>query len=135
MHYILDTDWALNAIARRRGAGAALRYVYPAGVAVSYVTVGEVYEGAFAFPNHEAHLERFHRFLSSFQLIGLDDEIMHAFAQLRASLRRRGVRLPDFDLVIAATALSYNLTLLTFNRQHFARIPDLRLYEPHPDPG
>jgi predicted nucleic acid-binding protein len=34
----------------------------------------------------------------------------------------------DFDLVIAATALHYDLTLLTFNRRHFERIPDLRLY-------
>jgi predicted nucleic acid-binding protein len=36
----------------------------------------------------------------------------------------------DLDLLIAATALAYDLTLLTFNRRHFQRIPNLRLYSP-----
>ena len=34
----------------------------------------------------------------------------------------------NVDLLIAATALVHDLTLLTFNRRHFERIPDLRLY-------
>jgi tRNA(fMet)-specific endonuclease VapC len=31
------------------------------------------------------------------------------------------------DLIIAATALQYNLTLLTNNRRHFDRIENLRI--------
>jgi predicted nucleic acid-binding protein len=37
--------------------------------------------------------------------------------------------IPYLDLLIAATALAYDLTLLTRNRRHFQRIPDLKLYE------
>jgi predicted nucleic acid-binding protein len=54
---------------------------------------------------------------------------MERFASLRASLRRRGELIPDFDIVIAATALVYDLTLLTYNLRHFSRIPDLRIHQ------
>ena len=33
----------------------------------------------------------------------------------------------DFDLLIAAMALQYDLTLLTNNRRHFERIDGLRI--------
>lgn len=36
----------------------------------------------------------------------------------------------DFEILITATAMEYDLTLLTFNRCHFQRIPDLKLYQP-----
>ena len=63
-------------------------------------------------------------------LLGWNDGIAARFAEVRADLRRRGERLPDFDLVIAATALHHGLTVLTFNRRHFGRIPDPKLYSP-----
>jgi len=34
----------------------------------------------------------------------------------------------DFDILIAATALHHDLTLVTRNRRHFERIPNLALY-------
>jgi predicted nucleic acid-binding protein len=36
----------------------------------------------------------------------------------------------DFDILIAAAATEHGLTLLTFNRRHVQRIPDLKLFEP-----
>jgi predicted nucleic acid-binding protein len=38
--------------------------------------------------------------------------------------------LPNFDILIAATALHHDLRLLSFNRQHFERVPGLRIYQP-----
>ena len=55
---------------------------------------------------------------------------MEIFARIRAALRRRGQMISDFDILIASTALQYELTLLTRNTRHFARIPNLRLYLP-----
>lgn len=34
----------------------------------------------------------------------------------------------DPDILIAATALYHDLTLVTRNQAHFQRIPDLKLY-------
>ena len=49
------------------------------------------------------------------------------FGRERGRLRADGMLIGDSDLWIAATALQYNLTLLTNNRRHFERIDGLRL--------
>ena len=55
---------------------------------------------------------------------------MERFAEIRALLRRRGEIISDFDIIIGATALHYDLTVLTFNLRHLQRIPELRVYQP-----
>ena len=35
----------------------------------------------------------------------------------------------DMDILIAATAIAHDLTMLTRNRRHFERVPGLRLYD------
>ena len=47
MSYLLDTDWAIDALAGKRNAAATLSELFADGVAMSWVTVGEIYEGAF----------------------------------------------------------------------------------------
>jgi predicted nucleic acid-binding protein len=130
MPYLVDADWAIQALANRAPAPETLRRLAPDGLAISWVTVGEVYEGAFGFPDPEAHLAVFRRFLQPFRLIGLDDPLMARFAELRALLRRRGQLLPDVDLLVGATALEHNLSVLTFNVRHLSRIPGLRIFQP-----
>ena len=98
------------------------------GLAVSIVAVAEVYEGAFRTPHPEATLAAFREFLGDYAHLPLTDPIIERFARLRAALRRQGQLIPDMDLFIAATALEAELTLVTRNVRHFARIPDLTLY-------
>jgi tRNA(fMet)-specific endonuclease VapC len=44
-----------------------------------------------------------------------------------ASLQRRGFKVSAHDLIIAATAISLDYTLITANRRDFERIEGLRL--------
>lgn len=92
------------------------------------MTVAEVYEEAFTYANPEAHLHAFRQFVSNFQLLNLTLPIIERFAEIRAYLGRRGELISDFDIMLGATALSYDLTVLTDNKRHFKRIPDLKLY-------
>jgi predicted nucleic acid-binding protein len=46
---------------------------------------------------------------------------------IKSDLESRGTPLDDFDLVIAATALAFNLTLVTNNEKHLQRVHGLRL--------
>jgi predicted nucleic acid-binding protein len=94
------------------------------------VTVGEIYEGAFNSPNPGARLDTFRRFLAHYRILNLNDPIMERFAEIRAFLRRHGQIISDFDIIIGATALHYDLTVLTFNLRHLQRIPNLRVYQP-----
>jgi predicted nucleic acid-binding protein len=34
----------------------------------------------------------------------------------------------DFDILLGATALHYDFIVLTYNKEHFERIPDLKIY-------
>ena len=49
------------------------------------------------------------------------------YAQVKAQLRRQGQLLDDFDLLIGATALAHQLTLITNNTKHFAHFAGIRL--------
>jgi predicted nucleic acid-binding protein len=137
MPYLIDADWIINALAQRRQADTILAQLVPDGIAVSIVTVGEIYERAYDLPDPDARLALFRGFLAPFQHLGLDEHIIERFAQTRSYLRHRGEIIADFDIIVAATALHHDLTLLTFNLRHFQRIPDLRIYPlpPSPSPG
>lgn len=54
--------------------------------------------------------------------------VMQHFARIRGDLRRQGLLIGDLDLLIAATAIHYDLTLITRNLTHFQRAPDLKLH-------
>lgn len=47
MPYLLDADWAIEALAGRRNADKILANLLDEGVVICWVTVGEMYEGAF----------------------------------------------------------------------------------------
>ncbi len=71
------------------------------------------------------------RFLQGYTLLPLTTTIMERFAIVRGQLPR-AVRqqVGDMDLLIAATALTHDLTLVTRNLRDFALIPGLSLYRP-----
>jgi tRNA(fMet)-specific endonuclease VapC len=54
-------------------------------------------------------------------------EVSEAFGQLKATLEKRGARLDDFDLAIAAHAVALDATLVTANLRHLARIDGLEI--------
>lgn len=127
MTYLIDSDWIIDALADRAEARETLDRLAPAGLAVSVVSLGEIYEGAFTSSNPSSTLSSFRDFLSPYPVIGLDDPIMEDFAQTRARLRALGQVIPDFDLLIAATALHRDFDLLSRNLKHFRRVPELRV--------
>ncbi len=59
--------------------------------------------------------------------IGLTEEIVQRTIQLRKSYHK--IKLPD--LIIVATALEYNLELITHNLDDFKNIIGVKLIDPH----
>ena len=57
----------------------------------------------------------------------IDRETGRLFGRERRRLDEIGQPLGPLDLMIAATALRHDLTLLTNNRRHFERIDGLRI--------
>lgn len=58
-------------------------------------------------------------------ILPLTDQVVDRAATLYGHLHRQGALLPDADLLIAATALEAQRTLVTNNLAHFQRIPNL----------
>ena len=55
------------------------------------------------------------------------EDIGKKFSELRAKLRKEGNLIDNFDLLIASTAISHDLELLSNNVRHFQRIENLKL--------
>ena len=130
MRYLVDSDWIIDALVGIPVALDTLARLSSDGLAVSIVTIGEVLEGAYLLPDPTPDLDAFRRFLNGFTVLPLTEPIMEEIARHRAILRRQGMLIPDLDLLIGATALSFELTLLTRNLRHFARLSDLEIYRP-----
>src|SRR5215212_4130136 len=129
-HAVAHLGRSIDAFVGVPAAVSLLARLRTEGLAVSIISYGELFEGALGAPDPAAELARFRRFLARLALLELDDAVMERFARLRTELRRRGQLIPDLDLLIAATAMHHDLTLLTRNVRHFHRIPQLRLHQP-----
>jgi tRNA(fMet)-specific endonuclease VapC len=130
MAYLLDSDWVIHALAGRSRALSALERLSSRHIGVSVITLAEVYQQAFESTNPDAYLATYRGFIAPFRVIPVTEPIAVRFAEIRALLTRRGELISDFDMLIGATALRYNLIVLTFNLRHLSRIPDLALYQP-----
>ena len=66
-------------------------------------------------------------FLAPFASLPFDDSCADTYGRVRAQLERAGTPIGPNDLMIAAIAVTHNLTLVTHNTREFERIPGLSL--------
>ena len=130
MSYLVDNDWVVDWLAGRHKAIQLLTGLVRESLAISLVTYGEIYEGIYYGRNPEESARVFQQFLRGVTVLPLTRPIMRRFARIRGELRRQGQLIGDPDILIAATAIHHNLTLLTRNLSDFQRITDLKVYAP-----
>lgn len=124
---VLDTD-AVSDLMRPHPSPSLvvqLGGVSPAEQATTAITVGELAYGAHRVDRPELY-QRAMRLLSGTRVLAFDDDAAQHYGRIRSDLERRGTRLADPDLRIAATALAHQATLITGNTRHFQRVPGLR---------
>lgn len=129
MTYLVDSDLITSGLNGVSVAVDLLDRLADDGLAVSTVSIGEIFEGAYGAPEPDTHLASARRFLSGFRVLAVSLPVAETFARIRFMLRRQGNTIPDLDLLIAATAVTHELTLVTRNHRHFARLPELRLLD------
>jgi tRNA(fMet)-specific endonuclease VapC len=131
IRYLIDIDWVIDVL---HGYGAALQTLIdlaPQGLAVSFISYGEPYEGAYYARNPQTELAGLAAFLQGKDLLPLTVAIMDRFAIVRGQLTPHQRRqIGDMDLLIAATALTHDLTLVTRNFADFQLVPGLSIYSP-----
>jgi predicted nucleic acid-binding protein len=71
-------------------------------------------------------LSKYKKIFEACEVIGISESIINKTIAIRKSKK---IKLPD--AIIAATAISLNLTLITHNLSDFDRIPNLKILDLH----
>lgn len=96
--------------------GRALRVDrLPDRSAVSVVTIGELHAGVLAAKDVETRARRLATLdlLAEISVVSIDEDVAVAWARLRALLAEKGRRVNVNDAWIAATAMTYQLPVVT----------------------
>ena len=128
--YLFDTD-SLSEPFKKHPLPAFLSWLATIPVEIQFtsaVVVGELYSGAHRQRAAERHFTIIdERILPYVTVIPYDTAVARVFGRLDAELQDAGTPIAVPDLQIAATALHYDLELVTENIRHFERVPGLRL--------
>ncbi len=128
MTKVLDTDVCVHLI--RKSNDAVLRRLRehdPGDLALSAVTVGELFFGAYRSIRVAEALRLLDRFIEPFQVLPFDVTSAGIYGEIRSELARRGETIGSNDLLIAATARAHDCIVVTHNTREFGRVPHLRL--------
>jgi len=125
--YLIDTDRIIDFLKGDEETVEKLTSLLDRGLAVSVISLAELYEGVYGSDNPERRMKGLNDFLASVNVLKINNEISRVFGKKRAALRKEGKLIDNFDLLIAVTCLHYDLTLITNNTQHFEKIEELNI--------
>jgi len=126
--YLLDTDTAIEVLrGRNRPVIERLAASPREDIALSVVTVAELFFGAHRSRNVSGNLELCRGFCGSFEILPLTMTAAELSAGIRASLETGGQRIGPHDVLIAGIALADNRVLVTHNSREFGRVLDLEI--------
>ena len=126
MKYLIDTDWIIDHLNGIESVTKKLEKFSISGICTSVISVAELYEGVYGSKNYEASLDALETFLEGITVLSIDQGVCKIFGRERNKLRKQGLTIGDFDLLIASICLRYNLILLTNNKKHFEKIDSLK---------
>lgn len=125
--FLLDTDTIIYSLKGNPRVMDAFARHADAPKAISVITYGELIFGARRSARVHENLAKVHRIREVFPVIEVSSAIMEGFGELKADLQSRGVSVPDLDLMIGATALTFGYRVVTNNARHFSLIPGLEV--------
>ncbi|HAQ61047.1 TPA: VapC toxin family PIN domain ribonuclease [Candidatus Delongbacteria bacterium] len=126
MGYLIDTNTIIYSIKNNIKVNERFKEYLHVPKALSMITYAELYYGAkkSAFP--EKNLAIVRKTAEFFPVIEITRPVIETFADIKVYLSKKGLIVSDFDIIIGATALTMNYTLVT-NDAHFERIPGLNI--------
>lgn len=95
---------------------------------ISAITAIELLYGAYNAPEQyrEQELSKARLLIDYYTIVGVDD-IPEFFCSEKCRLEKIGNIIEDFDLMIGATGVIGDLTVVTHNAKHFSRIEGIKL--------
>ena len=126
--YLLDTN---ACIAVLNGSSpplvARLQQHNPVDILLCSVVKAELIYGAYHSSQAADNLRLLDRFFEPFTSLPFDDDCGDAYGRIRSDLARIGTPIGPNDLLIAATAVANDVTLVTANSREFGRVAGLSI--------
>jgi len=122
-NFLVDTNIVIEVF---KGNKEIADYLYKLSeIFIPSIALGELYTGINRVSNREKHLKRLNDFLKLTTILNVDGDTAVIYGELIADLYKLGKPIPTNDVWIAATAIQYNLTLLSSDK-HFEKINHLQ---------
>ena len=126
MKYLLDTNICVYLFRGRYDLDKRIINVGVDNCAISEITLAELSYGAENSANPRKHLKIISDFTSQIPVLPIYDAIGE-YAKSKSILRKQGIPISDFDLLIGATALANKMIMVTENVKEFSRIENLKI--------
>ncbi|MCE9604142.1 MAG: type II toxin-antitoxin system VapC family toxin [Planctomycetia bacterium] len=128
MSFLIDTD--ICSAHLRGDASVTGRFLqYTGQLHVSVISIAELSSWVYRKNTPDRFLLGYTTMIAEFHALTIDQEVAGRCGKIAAELSDSGKPIGLPDLLIAATALTFNLTLVTHNARDFGRIPNLRLQD------
>ena len=122
--YLLDTNICVFFLRGLYDIPRYLRQIGRHNCCISEITVGKLLYGAACSANKEKHVKQVNELIGTLTIEPIYP-VLPVFAETKAHLKKEGLLIDDFDLLIGATALTHGMVLVTDNLKHLSRIKGL----------
>lgn len=127
MRYLLDTGIIIYWMKGNRSISNKIVSEGFSNIASADISKAELYYGAYKSQRTEANLAAIKNLSERINFVPFNEPAQSVFGMLKADLEKKGTRLDDVDLMIASTAIAFNLVLVTNNTGHMQRIPGIQI--------
>lgn len=95
---------------------------------VSEVTLAELKVGAYK-TNDPRQWREVKETSEAFSIVPINASDFDLYARNRALLESQGEKIDSFDLLIGSSAVNNGMSIVTHNKKHFVRIPNLQIVD------
>ncbi|MBE9230655.1 MAG: type II toxin-antitoxin system VapC family toxin [Cuspidothrix sp.] len=128
MGYLLDTCVVSDFVKGEKNTLTKIKSIFPSDIFVSSLTVMEIKYGLAINPGKAVKIKPLiETFLSLATVLNFSSQEAEKAAEIRSILKVSGSPIGAYDVLIAATALSHNLIIVTANVREFQRVPNLQI--------
>ena len=127
LKYLLDTNIVIYVLKRRPKEVLAMFNANASRMAISSITLSELFYGSEKSLNRDKNLEAVEEFVSHLDVLPYDAKASQHYGQIKATLEKKGQIIGENDIHIAAHATSHGLILVSNNVREFKRVPNLVL--------
>jgi tRNA(fMet)-specific endonuclease VapC len=122
--YLLDTNICIYFIKGLYALDKKIAEVGEQNCFISEITIAELKYGIENSKTAETMREIVETFISKFPVIPIYSSL-NIYARAKAKLRKQGLLIDDFDILIGATSIANNMIMVTNNVAHLSRLEEI----------